>query len=106
MKKIFTNIHDFVWDKLFLDFYLDKRFTFRFKLMNLISGDTLRPTIALMWANLKDLSRDNNNDLVISASPYTETDHNGVRSLVSLKVMHAKRELNDLMDFYRKGSSS
>lgn len=38
MKKL----KDWIWDKLFLDFYLDPGWTFRFKLMNLISGDALR----------------------------------------------------------------
>ena len=37
MKKI----KDWIWDKLFLDFYLDPRYTFRFKLINLIAGHDL-----------------------------------------------------------------
>lgn len=35
-------IKDFIWDRLFLDFYLDPHWTIRFKIMNLISGDVLR----------------------------------------------------------------
>lgn len=53
---VFRSLRDFIWDKLFLDFYFDKHWTFRFKLMNLISGDRLRPALtgAHMHANRMD----------------------------------------------------
>lgn len=35
-------IKEWLWDALFLDFYLDKGWSVRFKIMNLISGDMLR----------------------------------------------------------------
>lgn len=41
MKKFFRSIRDKIRDYFFLDFYLDKEWTFRFKLMNFISGGTL-----------------------------------------------------------------
>lgn len=37
---------DWIWDKLFLDFYLDKRFSWRFKLMNWLSKDWLRSELS------------------------------------------------------------
>ena len=53
-----TRIHDWIWNVLFLDFYLDKRWTFRFKLMNLISGDTLRPMLCSAYSNFSRLYDD------------------------------------------------
>ena len=44
---------DWIWDKLFLDFYLDKHWTFRFKLMNLISGDALRDYLTATHLHLQ-----------------------------------------------------
>lgn len=35
-------IKEKIWDKLFLDFYLDKRFSWRFKLINWLTEDWLR----------------------------------------------------------------
>lgn len=101
MKKFFNNVKDWVWNALFLDFYLDKRWTFRFKLMNLISGDTLRIMI-MAWANLKDIEPDENRELVINDSVYSGIDHEGVSRLVTYRVIHAKRELNDLVEYYGK----
>ena len=37
-----TKLKDYIWDKLFLDFYLDKRFSWRFKLVNWLMEDELR----------------------------------------------------------------
>lgn len=50
-------LKDWVWDKLFLDFYLDKRWTWRFKLMNLISGDALRDYLTATYQHLNSESR-------------------------------------------------
>jgi hypothetical protein len=47
-------LKDWIWDKLFLDFYLDKRWTWRFKLMNLISGDALREYLSSAQQNLQE----------------------------------------------------
>lgn len=35
-------IKEMIWDKLFLDFYLDKRFSWRFKFLNWLTEDWLR----------------------------------------------------------------
>lgn len=101
MKKMFRNIKDWIWDALFLDFYLDKRWTLRFKLMNLISGDTLR-IMVMAWANLKDIEPDEHRRLVINDNVYSGIDHESVYRLVTYKVIHAKRELNDLVEYYSK----
>lgn len=37
-----AKLKDYIWDKLFLDFYLDKRFSWRFKLVNWLMEDWLR----------------------------------------------------------------
>ena len=42
MRKFFRSVWDKIYDDLFLDFYLGKEWTWRFKLMNFISGDLLR----------------------------------------------------------------
>ena len=52
-----SEIKDRVWNLLFLDFYLDPRWTFRFKLMNLISGDTLRGCLTAVKNNLDTAQR-------------------------------------------------
>ena len=101
MKKFFNNVKDWVWNALFLDFYLDKRWTFRFKLMNLISGDTLRIMI-MAWSNLKDIEEDENRELIINDAVYSGIDHEGVRGVVAYRVKHAKRELDSLYNYYRR----
>ena len=42
MKKILIKIYEWIWNTFFLDFYLDPRWSIRFKIMNFISGDALR----------------------------------------------------------------
>ena len=48
-----TKIRDFIWNTFFLDFYLDPHWTIRFKIMNLISGDTLRTCLTDVHYNLE-----------------------------------------------------
>ena len=50
-------IKDWIWDKLFLDFYLDKRFTLKFKFVNLLYGDYLRNYLACLESRLNDVER-------------------------------------------------
>lgn len=49
-----AKLKEYVWDKLFLDFYLDKHWTLEFKILNLISGDFLRPVITMLHYHLQD----------------------------------------------------
>lgn len=102
MKKILNNIKDWIWNALFLDFYLDKNWSFRFKLMNLISGDTAR-TMLMAWSNLKDIDVDENRELVINDSTYSGIDHEGVRGVVAYRVRRAQWELCSLYNYYHKG---
>ena len=46
---------DWLSDNLFLDFYLDKRWTLRFKLMNLLSDDMLRILISECDYHLRNM---------------------------------------------------
>jgi len=46
---------DWIWDKLFLDFYLDKHWTFRFKLLNFLSGGVLLYYVCDAWTNLNHM---------------------------------------------------
>ena len=55
MKRSFQTLRDWFWDKLFLDFYLDKRWTFRFKVLNFLSGDVLRMYLCSVWYHCKEL---------------------------------------------------
>lgn len=55
MKCSFQALREWFWDKLFLDFYLDKRWTFRFKVLNFLSGDVLRGYLSIMWYHCHEL---------------------------------------------------
>lgn len=52
MKEKLANIKDRIWDKLFLDFYLDPSWTLEFKVLNLISGDFLRGLVTLLHSDI------------------------------------------------------
>lgn len=56
MKNVLSRFLDWVSDTLFLEFYLDKHWTFRFKLMNLVSGDSLREYLVSAWHHLDKLN--------------------------------------------------
>ena len=44
-----------IWDKLFLDFYLDPRWTFRFKLLDFLSGGVLLDYVIAAHNQLKHM---------------------------------------------------
>ena len=46
-------IKDWIWDRLFLDFYLDNRWTLRFRFLNLLSRDALRTYLTLSRLELE-----------------------------------------------------
>ena len=50
-------IKDWIWDKLSLDFYLDKRFTLKFKFVNLLYGDYLRNYLVFFGIRLHDIEK-------------------------------------------------
>lgn len=76
---------EWLQDALFLDFYLDKRWTFRFKIMNFISGDTLRPILCEIY---NDINLVNENEVVLKSR---------------LPFRHARLWTNKLMTYYQKG---
>ena len=45
-------LKDWIWNLLFLDFYLDKHWSLQFKLLNLISGDSLRVILTALHNHL------------------------------------------------------
>ena len=61
--KLFRSLRDFLWDKLFLDFYLDDYWTVRFRLMNLISGDELRRSLTSAHIHANRMKEDGDGDL-------------------------------------------
>ena len=65
MKEKLSNLRDYIWDKLFLDFYLDKRWTLEFKLMNLISRDVLRSCLTEVRHYLGEIDLDKLDDPLV-----------------------------------------
>lgn len=51
---ILTGVKDWLWDKLFLDFYLDNGWTLEFKILNFISRDFLRDVVTELHYRLSD----------------------------------------------------
>lgn len=58
MKNVVRSLKDALWNALFLDFYLDPGWTLRFKLMNLISGDVLRPCLTQVRYDLAKINQE------------------------------------------------
>ena len=50
-------IKEWLWNVLFLDFYLDKGWSVRFKILNLISGDALREYITALNMNFSNFTK-------------------------------------------------
>lgn len=46
-------IKDYIWDKLFLDFYLNNNYSLRFRLLNFLSGDILRSNLSSVTYHIK-----------------------------------------------------
>lgn len=46
-------VKEWLCDKLFLDFYLDKHWTFRFKLLNFLSGGMMLDCVCPAWRELE-----------------------------------------------------
>ena len=82
-------IKDWIWNTLFLDFYLDKRWTFRFKLMNLISGDTLLPMLCSAYSNFGRLYDD----------PGMPTLSDPIKRIC---LNQGLRAVNQMWNYYRK----
>lgn len=54
-------LKDYLWDKLFLDFYLSDGYSLRFKLLNFLSGDVLRSNLSSINYHVHRTHQRNNN---------------------------------------------
>lgn len=61
-------IKDKIWDKFFLDFYLDKRFSWRFKLVNWLTEDWLREELCGIIYDAKFCKRMLNDENKVSTT--------------------------------------
>ena len=83
---------DWVWNTLFLDFYLDPHWTLKFKIINLVSGDDFRSllTCARMSANKAEKN-------------YQESpDGKHTARRMHLDIKHMRIYTEELWDYYRK----
>ena len=51
-------VKDWLWDFLFLDFYLDPSWKLGFKILNLLSGDVIRPYLSSMMHYTNEVRED------------------------------------------------
>ena len=61
----FTKAKGWMWDKLFLDFYLDRNWTLRFKVMNIISGGELLTYLLAVRNNLDKIPGESTPELAV-----------------------------------------
>ena len=81
-------IKDWIWNALFLDFYLDKRWTLKFKVLNFISGDVLREYLSAIHSQL------------VNCEKYSEEFENPKAALFYAK--RAKRWSDAIWEYCRK----
>lgn len=82
-----------LWDKLFLDFYLDKRWTVRFRLLNLLSGDVLLYEVVDAWRDLNHAFRYEDDPEISDETKL---------SYLKINAKHARRNLNKAMKRWTK----
>ena len=99
MKKFFKRIRKrmectWIWDKLFLDFYFDKRWTVRFRLLNFLSGGVLLYDVVGAWRDLKHAYEYENDP---------EVGEETKIGYLKLNSKHAKRALDSAMKYWTRG---
>lgn len=94
-------IKDWIWDKLFLDFYLDKRFTLKFKFVNLLYGDYLRNYLAFLGMNLRDVEKQCNEGEYVGYDEETnEPIYRPTDEVLAWRIHRAVRDMNDVWDLF------
>ena len=81
-----TRLKEWIWDKLFLDFYLDKRFTLKFKFVNLLYGDELRAMLAFLGIRLRSIDQ--------------ACDEGTTDKWLAQDIHRAMRDMNDVWDLF------
>ena len=81
-------IIDWFWNALFLDFYLDKDWTLKFKILNFLSGDVLRQYLSIIRSQL------------INHEEYAKKFGN--LEVADIYARRAKASVDVMWNYYRK----